>query len=135
MASKRKYPEKKCKNPACVPGKFTPHDRRQLFCTIQCRTNFHNDKRHHENNSTFKNERRLREMDKKLKKISTTLEKKGIKQVSQQLFEYEEVDLSLSVETNQNKKSHRQIRWFYRYGIELVDSEKNAFEIHFRNKD
>lgn len=130
--SKRRYPERMCANHACeAEKKFIPHDRRQRFCCLQCRVNFHNDKRHLTNNTKLVNEKLLREYDKKLHKIFTRLaDKAGYCAVSVKILEYESINLRLCVEDQTNPQTGGKVKWLYNYGTEQHPDNKNYFIIH-----
>ena len=134
--SKRKYPEKLCFNPNCeFEKKFIPHDRRQKFCCEQCRINFHNDKQHGDNNSSFRNEKLLRQYDKKLEKIYyRCVDKDDYCIVWKGILEYEGINVRLLVEEQQNTHTGEKVKWFYRFGTELDKQRPDFFTIYKKTK-
>ena len=88
MHSKRQYPKKACANPACG-SIYIPHDRRQLYCSTQCRINAANDRRYIANNTRFKDEKQTRKNNKILELIWKKLEREKQKLVSKAVLELE----------------------------------------------
>jgi len=131
--SNRIYPKKLCINPECKKS-FIPHDRRQNYCSAQCRNNFFNDRRHEENQTKYKDEGVLREMDKKLGKIYEKNVMINQTYVSLEVLKYEGIDPNLCVRTVQNDLTKQAIRWYYSYGLEIKDTERKTFLIHKRSK-
>lgn len=127
--SNRRYPTKKCKNPACKID-FEPHDRRQEYCEPQCRINANNDKRHLTNSSRFSDEKQARVNNKILESIWTRLTNEKQKLVSQAILEWEMFKFDSQALLKKNTKTDRPIMWFYDYGLELIDSSKKIFELH-----
>src|SRR5689334_3971739 len=127
--SNRRYPERKCKNPACT-SKFEPHDRRQEYCEPQCRVNANNDKRFLANNTRFKDEKQARLNNKILESIWKKLNDQKQKLVERSILEWEKFKFDSQVLINRNSKSGMNILWYYDFGIELVDKSRNLFEIH-----
>ncbi len=130
--SKRTYPERDCENPNCgFEQRFIPHDRRQKFCREQCRINFYNDRRHNDNRTVFKDEKSLRQFDKRLDKIyKAFVNKDGYCQVWKGIFSYERINVSLLVQEQQNTTTGGKVKWFYKYGTELHPTDTNYFIIH-----
>ncbi len=52
IRSGRRYPPANCKNESCKE-EFIPHDKRQLYCNIHCKTNSNNDKRLNNDDTRF----------------------------------------------------------------------------------
>ena len=130
--SKRTYPERDCENPNCgFEQRFIPHDRRQKFCIEQCRINFHNDQKHNDNTTIFKNEKNLREFDKRLAKIyKAFVDKDGYCVVWKGIFNYEQINVALLVTEQQNPRTGGKVKWFYKFGTELHPKDANYFIIH-----
>ena len=130
--SKRKYPEKPCANASCsFDQRFVPHDRRQKFCCEQCRINYHNDKRHNDNKTTFQSERNLRQFDKKLARIyEAFVDKNGYCVAPKGIFNYEKVNVAFLVYEQQNTNTGGRVKWFYQYGTELHPKSADHFIIH-----
>ena len=133
MASKRIYPHKECANPECEI-KFQPHDRRQAYCTRQCQINAANDRRWKANNKEFRSEKLLRIMDKKLEEIYESNLYQQRHYVTKDILEHEGIILDLCVLQEINRKTHHYIRWYYRYGLESINSSPVQYEIHHRTK-
>ena len=130
--SGRRYPERICFNQACIK-EFTPHDRRQKFCCEQCRVDYYNDRRHFANNSTFRNEKILRDCDAKTAKIFFRFaDKSGFCEVPLILFQHEGIDLRLAIEENENTKTGGRVRWFYKYGTEIHPRKPGYLIVHKR---
>lgn len=127
--SNRRYPERKCKNPACGIS-FEPHDRRQKYCETQCRINANNDRRFMANNSRFSDEKQVRLNNKILESIWRRLVNQKQKLVEKSILEWEKFKFDSQVLINRNSKSGRNILWYYDYGLELVDQARHLFEIH-----
>lgn len=108
--SKRKYPERLCANNSCAYVRiFIPHDKRQEYCCVQCRTDHNNDLRASINNTRFLNERLLRLYDKKLEKVyNRWVDSKGYCAVFKGYLEHEEIDLRFA--TQEEKIFPRTVR-------------------------
>ena len=125
--SNRRYPAITCKNPACKKI-FKPHDRRQKFCEIQCRVNYHNDKRYFENSTRFKDEKQSRVNNKILEKIWSKFSKNKEKIIPKASLELEDFNFNSQTLIKQNSKTNRNILWYHDFGLELVS--KDTYEIH-----
>ena len=133
--SKRRYPKRKCKNPACnVEPDFAPHDKRQEYCCVQCRTDAGNDRRGIANRTIFANEKLLRDSDKKLAKLYAKFLSNGHAIVHISYLEYEGVDVLLLVKKQKNLATGLQIHWFYEYGLEINIDNPDYFVIHKKLK-
>ncbi len=133
--SKRKYPKKVCLNPYCeYEREFTPHDYRQNYCCAQCRINFHNDQRRLNSISTFSEEKLLRQIDSKLRKLYRRYFNGKACMVHKAYFAHEEIDLSYLLTQEKVSDSLGYIRWLYQYGTQLDVNNKDYFIIHKRNK-
>ena len=132
--SKRRYAEKICHNPICDFGtKFIPYDIRQKFCCEQCRINFNNDQRRTLNNSAYKNEKFLREYDKKLKEIyQLENDAKGYCVAHISILKHKKINLQLLVHEQENTFTKGTVRWFYQYGTERHPVNKDYYIIHQR---
>lgn len=129
--SSRRYPKRRCKNSNCqVEPEFAPHDKRQEYCSVQCRTDAGNDKRREDNLKIFGNEKKLRQCDKKLEKIYNHFVEGEYAVVHKDYFNFEKIDLRLLVTTQTILQSGQQIRWFYKYGTERSAKDENYFIIH-----
>lgn len=127
MASNRIYPAETC--PGCEE-EFHPHRSNQIYCTEQCRINYHNDQR------KLKNEERFG-LEKILKHNDTTLESLYESNFYQDELIQESVLLGCDINLNactleKNLDTGRPVRWFHAYGVELVDYENRLYTIHHR---
>ncbi|HWJ27294.1 MAG TPA: hypothetical protein VNS32_12180 [Flavisolibacter sp.] len=129
MASKRVYPEEICINPACGQP-FNPHDYRQVFCTPQCRINFHNDQKRQQNENRFFSEKCLRQADQILEAIFES-ELYQEEQISEKTLQGFKVPLNIGT-LEKNLQTERPVWWFHAYGLELIDREKRLYTIHYR---
>ena len=129
MHSKRQYPKKACANPACG-SIYIPHDRRQLYCSTQCRINAANDRRYIANNTRFKDEKQTRKNNKILELIWKKLEREKQKLVSKEVLELERFKFDSHAMINQNSKTKKNIFWFHDYGLESIDTANALYEIH-----
>jgi hypothetical protein len=132
--SLRKYPERMCANTlSCSKGNFIPHDKRQQYCCVQCRTNANNDNRALLNKTTFQKEKFLRLYDRKLSKI---FQKYGDEKlycfVKREILSYEEIDVRLLVEDGPGVLTNTKTRWFYEFGTEVHPTDERYFIIHKR---
>jgi hypothetical protein len=127
--SDRRYPAKNCKNPACKRI-YEPHDRRQEYCTSQCRINAGNDKRYQANQTRFSDEKQTRLNNKILESLWNRLSNEKPKHVYKSFLEWERFKFDTQSLIRKNDKSGQTILWYYDYGLELVDEKQNLFEIH-----
>ncbi len=132
MPSNRRYPQTTCINPECKV-KYIPHDRRQRYCSKQCRINAGNNRKYLENQTRYKNEKEIRRIDKILENFlkSREYQRNGM-QISQMRLQDERVDLNLC--TQIEKRGNMYVRWYYRYGLEPKTSDCSQFGIHERSK-
>ena len=129
MPSNRSYEEIVCSNPACGT-EFAPHDRRQIYCTTQCRINFYNDKKHFLDQDRYFSEKKLRECDQKLELLmkSNFYNNEKIEQVLLAKFDIDQSIGSLVLHLD----TGRPIRWYHSFGIELVNERLKLYTIHQR---
>lgn len=127
----RRYALRNCENPNCEYDiHYSPHDRRQKFCSAQCRINYYNDKRSEENRTIFIDIKNLKKMDYVLHKIYIRHVEKDFCTVRKEIFYHEGVDIMLLVKEWQNKKTGEKVKVYFRYGIELSAENKDFFIIH-----
>lgn len=129
MASNRVYPLQLCINPDCGE-EFYPHDRRQVFCCPQCRINYYNDQRRIENTERFGLEEQLRTADKVLEVLLDS-DFYQEEQISEATLEAFAIPMHIGT-LEENLLTHRPIRWYHAYGLELVDKTQRLFTIHSR---
>ena len=127
MTSNRIYPAQTC--PSCEE-KFNPHRSNQIYCSDQCRINYHNDQRKLKNEGRFSFEMILRHND-------TTLESLYDSDFYQAELIQESVLLGCGIDLSacaleKNLDTGRPVRWFHAYGLELVDKVNKLYTIHYR---
>jgi hypothetical protein len=132
MPSNRTYDDIICSNPACG-NTFSPHDRRQVYCSRQCGINFNNDKKHRVNQERYFREKHLRDCDEKLEIL---LESGFYKddQIAEDVLDAFAIDQTIG-NLEENLDTNRPIRWYHTYGIELVDDRKKLYTIHLRSNN
>jgi hypothetical protein len=131
--SNRIYPTRPCLNKACsYGGKFTPHDKRQLYCCVQCRINASNDKRSALNNGKFVSEKLLRRYDQILSKLYKKYFKDDVCAVKLDIILHEEIDLRLLTSDALNANTNQRIRWMYDYGTERHPKDESFIIIYKR---
>jgi hypothetical protein len=86
------------------------------------------------NRTTYKEEKQLREFNKRLERLYNYFFKDGVCQVHQEFLRYEGIDLSKSVSEQQNPETNQPVKWFYEFGTEIHPGGKNWFIIHKRPK-
>lgn len=129
----RMYPEKTCKNLECDYGKkFTPHDRRQIFCSKQCGINYRNDQRSKDLHTVYAENKKLRNNDLLLEKLFLTIDN-----VHECLVHLNQLDLfgfdSNYCVAREKYKDGRFILWMYRFGVVANKKDSDWFEILKRN--
>jgi hypothetical protein len=127
MHSKRRYPEQTCFNPDCEE-EFIPHDRRQIFCSTQCRINYYNDKKHIDNEERYFREAQLRRIDKMLEAL-THGEFYLDEQVKEEILDGFKIDRSIGT-LEMNLLTGNPIRWYHAFGIEFLGNK--LYTIHTR---
>lgn len=127
MRSRRQYPSKTCFNPRCKV-EFTPHDRRQIFCSHQCRVNFFNDKKHEENTERFFRQDELKRADRLLEALldSEFYKDNRIREATLDGFEIDRFIGTLEM----NLLTKNPVRWYHSFGIEYLGNE--LYTIHKR---
>jgi hypothetical protein len=132
MASNRRYPLKNCANPDCdLQPEFYPHDRRQKFCSAQCRTNYFNDKRSYKEKSLQTYLKLVEEQDQKLEIIYTILEyhTAPVEALIPHFFQ-----IDFSVATTENLfSSYQEVQWFRSYGLVKLNKKGTYYRIICRN--
>ncbi len=133
--SKRRYPERICKNKNCNHGKrYIPTDFRQEYCCPSCGEDAGNDRRRELNNSTFQHEKQLRLIDKKLSVLFNKYEINGYCQLQKNLLQHEVIDISLGVQQGINTLTKQKVNWLYEYGTEQHPENKDWIIIHKKPK-
>jgi predicted nucleic acid-binding Zn ribbon protein len=127
MTSQRRYPPEICFNPDCSE-QFIPHDRRQMFCSDQCRINYNNDKRRQQNEERFFRESELRRIDQTLE---TLLDSKFFKdnEIKEEILDGFGIDRTIGT-LEMNLLSKNPIRWYHAFGIEFLRNK--LYTIHQR---
>jgi hypothetical protein len=132
MASNRIYPIKRCENPACqIRHYFTPHDKRQKYCTKQCRNDHSNDKRSLKEKSLKAHLKKVDEQDQKLHVLYTHLGYKSVP-VEDFMLHLFEIDLSLARQ-EKHLTYKKEVLWFQSYGIIKLNRKGTLYQIVCRN--
>jgi hypothetical protein len=109
---------------------FIPTDARQIYCSGQHRIDNNNDKRkivdsiEKDFNKTAKNNRRI------LIKIVNCEEYKSYGFIQYSILKYEGYDFGVFHNAKIEKKTNREVKFCYGYGILLIDSEKRNYKIY-----
>ena len=131
MASKRRYPITECANRDCQTRVYTPHDKRQRFCCVQCRFNYNNDRRSKQEKNTKSWLTELERCDKKLEICYLHLKYKE-KSIEDWFLKMMKFDLS-NASLEKSQKTDKQVYWFKRYGLQPVNKKETLFKILCRN--
>ena len=131
MRSKRQYPAKSCSNPACK-SKYQPHDFRQIFCSTQCRINYHNDSRREKSNTLYFKEKLLRHKAKALRDLYNSPNYRKEKKVSGEALLFLNILPGLTTDLEINSQTKRMIYWAHDMGLEPLTTKNDYFEIHQR---
>jgi hypothetical protein len=125
----RTYPIKKCKNPDCDYGEnFTPHDKRQVFCNDQCRSNYHNDIKSLKLKSEFQVLEQIKRNDRILKDLYLKYFKEGNAMVHHSILFHEGIDPKLA--TKDLMKSGRVVKQLLNYGLEMHPDDFHYYIIN-----
>lgn len=132
MASNRTYPIKRCANPACqIRHYFYPHDRRQKFCSAQCRSDFFNDKRSLKEKSLQAHLKKAEEQDQKLHVLYSHL---GYDSSPVEEFMIDLFNIDYTVAKKEKLlSSSKEIWWFNSYGVIKLDKKGTQYRIVCRN--
>ena len=132
--SNRTYPQKLCKKPDCNM-EFVPTDGRQVYCNAQHRIDSNNDKRkvidkiENDFNKTARNNERI------LIKVFKSLTFQMTGKVRASLLEYEGYDHSIYHRSQIDKKTKREIKFCFNYGLTLTESDQHFFNIIIDDND
>ncbi|TCZ64583.1 hypothetical protein [Flaviaesturariibacter aridisoli] len=102
------------------------------YCVSQCRSNFHNDKRHLENQVRYNSDPVRRRCDQILEALflrQDTFPQVITKEVLQALG----LDSRCGT-LEKNLETGLPVVWFYRFGLEQTVKGKNEFTIHYRTQ-
>lgn len=133
--TKRKFQEKQCINPKCLYFPvYTPTRKNQKYCCEQCQIDAGNDRAQTANKTKYKEERLLRQYDKKLQRLYEFFVKDGRCAVWIEFFRYEKIDLTKLVHEQTNQNTRQRVLWFYEYGTERDPANPDWFFIHYRPK-
>ncbi len=127
--SNRRYPARKCKNPACKEG-FVPHDRRQEYCEPQCRINANNDRRFEANKTRFSDEKQVRLNNRILEALWKKMQGQKQKLIHKSILEWEKFRFDSQAMIVKNTITGNSILWYYDYGLELTDQTRKLYELH-----
>ena len=131
MASKRRYPIQRCVNPACGHPYFEPHDKRQRYCTDQCRTNYNNDRR---SKKTKNIKEHLKETEEKSILLGVAYSQWGYDKKPFEASWLTALGIDLSIASKESGlKSGKEVYWFNDYGLQPLNKRAMSFKIHCRN--
>jgi hypothetical protein len=132
--SNRTYPPKLCKKQDCNT-EFVPTDGRQVYCNAQHRIDNNNDKRKVIDKIESDFNKTARKNERILIKISKSLTFQMTGKVHASLLEYEGYDHSIYHRNQIDKKSKREIKFCFNYGLTLTESDQHFFNIIIDDND
>ena len=132
--SNRTYPPKLCKKQNCNM-EFVPTDGRQAYCNAQHRIDSNNDKRKIVDKFESYFNKKARNNNRILIKIINSKSFISSGRVSLSLLEYEGYDPSIYHISRMHEKTQREIKFCFKYGLALSESDKNYFNIIHRDHD
>ena len=121
---KAKYPPRKCLNPKCPIGTFTPMRSDAKYCDNVCRSNAHFNFHKEENKSKYKIIQQQKQSEKKLQEIYLACQQQKIEFVTSEILELHKIDVFSAPETGTDQKTKNKIFWFFEYGVMGVAFEK-----------
>ena len=129
--SKRTYPAIECLQ---CRSSFIPTDARQKFCCEQHRIDFHNDQRKIKEAPFKKLNARVLKNEAILGKIFLRFDENNpVKSFHKTLLNYEGYDFEINHERGISPSTNNEIEWFFYYGLEVADRQKQTFIVHKRN--
>ena len=131
MPSNRRYPLATCENPACERPYFTPHDKRQRFCSPQCNDNYHNDKRSLKEKN-LKTWLKMRDIADEMINIAYLYLDYQNSPIDGHMLRILNVDLSLA-SIDISNQAGQQVLWFVRYGLCRLTPNDDMYKILCRN--
>jgi hypothetical protein len=126
--SNRVYPLKFCQKSDCV-FEFTPTDARQIYCSRQHQIDSNNDKRktvdsiEKDFTKTAKSNKLI------LIKIYNSIEYKMRGCIHYSILRYEGFNHNVFHSLKFDRDTKREVKFCYDYGLWLLDSEKDIYEI------
>ena len=126
--SNRTYPPKLCKKPDCN-FEFIPTDGRQVYCNAQHRVDSNNDKRKIIDKFESDFNKKARNNERVMKKVINSKSFISSGRVSLTLLEYEGYDPSIYHISRIHEKTKREVKFCFKYGLALSESDKNYFNI------
>ena len=126
MASKRRYPERNCKN--CGKS-FTPKDSREEYCKKQCSIDFNNDKKKFVNKPFDEFQKAVKINDKVLMIAKRQLSIIGNQRISMDILVVAGYDPDVYFENSIDPKSGTMIFWNINYGLLPLETDKPIFKI------
>ena len=124
---KAKYPPRKCLNPKCPNGTFTPMRSDAKYCDNVCRSNYHFLLHKAEEKSKYRLLADLKNADKRLGLLFKSCLDQNLEYISEEVIKVNRIPLNSAIQIAIDKKSNCKIFWFYEYGI--MGIEKNKFKI------
>ena len=124
---KAKYPPRKCLNPKCPTGTFTPMRSDAKYCDNVCRSNYHFMIHKVEEKAKYRLLADLKFADKKLGLFFKSCQDQNLEYISEEVIKVNRIPLNSAIQIAIDKKSNCKIFWFYEYGI--MGIEKDKFKI------
>ncbi len=121
---KTKYPSRKCLNPKCPNGSFTPRRSDAKYCDNICRSNAHFNFHKEENKSKYRIIQQQKQSEKRLSEIYLSCQQQKMEFVTSEILGLHKIDLLTAPETGIEKKTKNKIFWFFEYGVLGVAYEK-----------
>lgn len=127
----RIYPEKKCENPDCINnGHFIPRRSNHKYCIPKCGEIYNNDRRKSINNSTYKNEKELRRIDKFLHDVYRLhANKEGYCCVHRSVFDNNNMNVYMTLDVNLLDDKKTRVHSTYRYLYHPHQSDPDHYVI------
>ncbi|MBS1686977.1 MAG: hypothetical protein JSS76_19725 [Bacteroidetes bacterium] len=127
--SSRRYPERICANPDCVFGKiFTPHDKRQKYCSRACGSHYRNDKRSEQLHTKYAENKILNKNEEILESLMRNNEDPQECMVHLTLLNLLGFNSDYSI-AREKYRDGRIIHWMYEYGLVIHKSDPKWFAV------
>lgn len=126
--SNRVYPPKLCQKPDCNL-EFIPTDARQIYCSKQHRIDSNNDKRKIVDSIEKDFTKAAKSNKRILIKILSSEEYKTRCYIHYSILRYEGFDHDVFHSIKFESETNREVKFCYDYGLMLLNSEKDIYEI------
>jgi hypothetical protein len=126
--SNRVYPPKFCQKPDCNL-EFIPTDARQIYCSRQHQIDTNNDKRKIVDSIEIDFTKTVKSNKRILLKIFNCEEYKTRGYITYSILRYEGYNHDVFHSTKWESETNREVKFCYDYGLMLLDSEKDIYEI------